>query len=77
MDREIKVTRCGDQEACELNDRISIEFSPLELLTFASLFEQRALAAETYSNQTAERTMHRGFLSARKMWVLAREEKDK
>ena len=77
MDREIKVTKCGEWADCEYNDRISIEFSPSEILRFAELFEQRALDAEKYSDQTRERGMHEGFLSAREMWEKARKEKDK
>ena len=77
MDREIKVTKCGVWEDCEYNDRIIIEFSPMELLKFAQLFEQRALDAENYSDQTAEREMHDGFTTAREIWEKERREKDK
>ena len=45
MDREIKVTKCGEQKGCLFDDRVSIEFSPSELEALKNIFEQRAVNA--------------------------------
>ena len=76
MDREIKVTKCGDMVASELNDRISIEFSPFEITNLKWIFNTRALSAKEYQEQGSERKMHNLFVTARGMWEKAREKKD-
>ena len=77
MDREIKVTKCGKIEACELNDRISIEFSPFEVTNLKWMFNERAMAAKEYQEQGSERKMHDVFATSREIWEKARGEKDK
>ena len=77
MDREIKVTKFNDQGACEFDDRISIEFMPIELFELKGIFEARALETKDFSKQGYEREMHDVFAAAREMWEKARREKDK
>lgn len=76
MDREIKVTKCNDQGAYEFDDRISIEFMPIELFELKGLFEARALETKDFSKQGDEREMHDVFAAAREMWEKARREKE-
>jgi len=77
MDREIKVTKCGDKSGCLFSDRVSIEFCPSELETLGVIFEQRALNATRYNEQGNERAASDLFTKAYKMWGKEREEKDK
>ena len=74
MDREIKVTKC--EEVYDCDDRISIEFSPTECMSLKYIFENRAVEADTYTGQTAEREFHDVFLVARGKWEKARKEKE-
>lgn len=77
MNREIKVTKCGEMETCEINDRISIELSPFEVTNLRWIFDARALAAKEYHEQGRERKMHDIFATARELWENVRGEKDK
>jgi len=77
MGREIKVTKCGEQQGCSLDDRVSIEFSPSELETLKYIFEDRAIDTTRYNDQGNEREMHDLFSTARRMWEKVRREKDK
>lgn len=83
MGREIRVTKCGEIEGCEFNDRISIEFSPFDLLILKEIFEERATKAIGYNQQGDERDMRELFAEAReiwkkeRMWEKERAEKDK
>lgn len=76
MDREIKVTKCGNILACQFNDRVSIEFFPTELINLKTLFEARALASKDYDDQGAERELRDAFATARRMWKKARQNKN-
>ena len=69
FEREIKVTECGSLQECELNDRISIEFSPYELTNLIYLFRTRREVED-------ERILLEAFETAREMWGKARREKD-
>ena len=77
MDREIKVTKCGEQNGCLFSDRVSIEFSPSELETLERIFEQRAINAIRYNEQGDERDMRELFGEGFRMWEKARKEKNK
>jgi hypothetical protein len=75
MDREIKVTKCGEQEVCGVNDRISIEFTPFEVIALTRTFRLRTLAAKI-QDQDNEREMHDVFLAAREMWGKRRKKRN-
>lgn len=77
MDREIKVTKCGEQKGCLFDDRVSIEFSPSELEALKNIFEQRAVNATRYNEQGEERDMCEVYTEAYEMWEKARKEQDK
>ncbi len=77
MDREIKVTKCGELLSCESEDRISIEFSPIDLLNLKEIFQIRALDATDYNKQADERGMRELFMRGRVMWENMRKGKDK
>lgn len=76
MEREIKVTKCGDIVASEINDWISIEFSPFEISNLKWIFHARALAAKEYQEQGSERERHDVFVTAREVWEKKQGEKD-
>ena len=75
--REIKVTKCGEQQGCLFDDRVSIEFSPSELETLKQIFEQRAVNATRYNEQGDERDMCELYTKAYEMWENARKEAKK
>ena len=77
MDREIKVTKCGERQGCEFDDRISIEFEPSELTDLLLTFKRRAEREGNYNQQGRERERCELFTTAREMWEKARWEKDK
>lgn len=74
-EREIKVTKCGEQKGCLFDDWVSIEFSPSELETLKYIFEKRAVNATRYDTQTEERDMCELYTKAYEMWEKARKEK--
>lgn len=76
FEREIKVTKCGSLQECELNDRISIEFSPYELTNLIYLFRTRR-EVKDYPDRDNERILLKAVETAREMWEKARREKDK
>ena len=76
-EREIKVTKCDEQFNCEFDDRVSIEFTPSELLNMKEVFKERAIDASDYDRQGRERVACEVFTRAREMWEKAREEKKK
>jgi hypothetical protein len=91
FEREIKVTKCGSLQECELNDRISIEFSPYELTNLVYLFRTQVKGTRDYSYQDTERFLLKATRrevkderilleaveTAREIWEKARREKDK
>ena len=77
FEREIKVTECGSLQECELNDRISIEFSPYELTNLIYLFRTRREGVKDYPVRDNERILLEAFETAREMWEKARREADK
>ena len=77
MDREIKVTKCGEQQGCEFDDRVSIEFEPAELTDLSFIFKSRAEIEGNYNQQGCERERCELFTTAREMWEKERREKDK
>jgi len=74
-DRIIKVVRCGCTLISGYHDRISIEFSPDELLQLEKIFIHRALNAETYVQQDFEREMKNTYNSARELWLEERAKR--
>ena len=76
-EREIKVTKCGEQQGCLFDDCVSIEFTPSELEALKYIFEQRAINATRYDKQGDERDMCELYTRARKMWEKARKEEEK
>ena len=75
MDREIKVTKCGEQKVCGVNDRISIEFNPFEVLNITRIFGKHALASTNPRDQHNELALHDVFCMAREMWTKMRKER--
>jgi hypothetical protein len=73
-ERVIKVTRCGDQTGCIVEDRISIEFSPSALSSLEIHFLAQALAADMYETQTEMREMYDAFKKASEIWKEFRKE---
>lgn len=67
-ERVITVVRAGVQTGCELNDRVSIEFSPNELLTLMYHFRGQAMEAEEYTLQTDMREKQKTFREAHHQW---------
>ena len=74
-EREIEVTKCGELFNCEFDDRVSIEFTPSELLNMKEVFAERAIDASDYDRQGRERVACEVFTTAREMWEKARKEK--
>ena len=74
--RKIEVVKLGEKLACLLNDRISIEFSPIEIVELKSIFEYRAMKAGTYTDQTEERERAEIFDEADRMYEKERKEWD-
>ena len=72
--REIKVTKCGKHEGCEYNDRVSIEFSPVELTSLIHIFTDRAEIEKNYDRQDYEHKRCELFTEARRIWRTARKE---
>ena len=78
MDREIKVTKCGELQGCELNDRISIELSPYDITKLSYAFRPNALEFKNgYLEQEDVRELYLVFTTAREIWEKERREKDK
>lgn len=77
MDRKIKVTKCGEQQGCEFDDRVSIEFEPAELTDLMLIFKRRAETEDNYNTQGRERKRCELFTTARDIWEKERREKDK
>ena len=77
MDREIKVTKCGEIQNSLFNDRVSIEFTPFELETLKKVFKERAMNANHYDEQGNERDKCGVFTKAYEVWEKARKEKNK
>ena len=76
MDREIKVTKCGEQVDSDLNDRVSIEFTPLELSALKYIFSLRCDETREDPSQRGDGCkMHGVFADARKVWQEARYHK--
>ena len=75
MDREIKVTKCGEQEVCGVNDRISIEFTPFEVIALTRTFGIQALASTDHRDQCKELVLHDAFFTAREMWIKMRKKR--
>lgn len=74
--RKIEVVKVGEKTGCLLNDRISIEFSPNDLVSLKEIFEVRALKAASFSRQTEEREMVEVFDGAHRIWREERKEGD-
>lgn len=74
MGRVIKVTICGEQEVCGVNDRISIEFSPFEILALTRTFGSRALILKSHAPGN-DRAMHDVFVAARDIWSKMRKKR--
>ena len=74
--RKIEVVKLGEKLACLINDRINIEFSPIELVRLKGIFEYRAMKAGTYTDQTEEREMVAIFDKADRMYEKERKEID-
>lgn len=77
MDREIKVTKCDEQQGCEYDDRVSIEFEPSELTDLMLIFKTRAENEGNYNQQGKERERCDLFTAARDIWEKERREKNK
>lgn len=71
MDRVIKVTKCGEKEVCGVNDRISIEFSPFELIALT-----RIMGLQAKHRDINQSELHDAFLTARQIWVEARKSRN-
>ena len=76
MDREIKVIKCGEQQGCEFDDQVSIEFEHSALTDLLLIFKRRAEIEENYDQQGRERERCELFTAAREMWEKARRGKD-
>lgn len=74
MGRVIKVTTCGEQEVCGVNDRISIEFSPFEILALTRTFGSRALMLKGHAPGN-DHAMRDVFIAARDIWAKMRKNK--
>ena len=74
MDRVIKVTKCGEKEVCGVNDRISIEFSPFEVIALTRIFG--LLAVESKYRDVNESEIHDVFLMARQIWEKMRKTRN-
>ena len=75
MDREIKVTKCDEQVDSDLNDRISIEFTPhevsiLEHMLFLHIEETRGSPLQDTQCQ-----LHDVLVAAQATWQEARYQK--
>ena len=75
-EREIKVTKCGEQRGCLFDDRVSIAFSPSELTDLKYIFRKRAEATTDYAEQIDEHERCELFTEASRMWEKARKEKE-
>lgn len=67
-DRIMSLVYHGSPLNCELDDRISIEFSPSELLSLTIHFTAAAMKADTFSTQTEMREYREAFNRAHVMW---------
>ena len=74
MDRLIKVTKCGEKEVCGVDDRISIEFSPFEVIALTRIFG--ILAVKSEHRDVNESEIHDVFLMARQVWEKMRESRN-
>ena len=80
MNVGIRITKpayCGDPDGCVFNDRVSIEFSPVELSMLRIHFTEQALEAKEYRTQTEMRGMREAFSDAYKVWEEGRTLRDK
>ena len=74
MDRVIKVTKCGAKEVCGVDDRISIEFSPFEVIALTRIFG--ILAVKSEHRDLNESKIHDVFLMARQVWEKMRKSRN-
>ena len=70
----IKVIQVNSSDVPNLSDRISIEFSPLDLERLAYIFEQRAIKADAYPVMAEELECRKTFVDAISKYTITREE---
>ena len=75
MDREIKVTRCGEQEASDLNDRISIEFAPYEVSILNHILSTNIEETRGSPLQDNKCQLYDALVAAHATWQEARYQK--
>lgn len=74
MGRVIKVTKCGEQNVCGVNDRVSIEFTPFEIIALTRTFGKQALTTKSKLPGNAH-AMRNVFTAARDIWAKMRKNK--
>ena len=67
-ERVITVVKCEIELASEINDRVSVEFSPSELFALKSFFREQSIEAKSYDGQTKMRELYNSFYRAWNMW---------